>query len=203
MQNNEYVTLLRQLKSVSIASVDEFNNPHVRIIDIMFVEDNKLFFVTARGKNFHKNLTHNPKVAITALTKDYKMLKINGDVKKLGREHLDRVFEENPMMNEIYPDKSRYILDVFCVYTGNGEFFDISVVPPTHKAFGIGDSVGYIERPFINDNCIDCGTCADSCPTSCIAEGSPYVVDYTLCLNCGLCIEECPSEAIELREYSE
>ena len=48
------LNILREIKDVAFATVDENNQPQVRIIDVMLVEDNKLYFCTARGKDFYK-----------------------------------------------------------------------------------------------------------------------------------------------------
>lgn len=51
---------------------------------------------------------------------------------------------------------------------------------------------------YINDECTNCGTCAEECPSSCISEGDDkYVIDAEKCDNCGTCMEACPSSAIE------
>ncbi len=39
--------ILRELKSVTFASVED-GKPQARIIDVMLVEDDKLYFMTAR-----------------------------------------------------------------------------------------------------------------------------------------------------------
>ena len=50
---------------------------------------------------------------------------------------------------------------------------------------------------FIDDNCISCGNCADSCPMGAIMEGSDkYVIDPNACTECGACADSCPTEAI-------
>ncbi len=49
------------------------NKPHVRIIDIMLVEDDKVYFTTARGKGFYKQLIESQYVAITAMDASYKV----------------------------------------------------------------------------------------------------------------------------------
>ena len=49
----------------------------------------------------------------------------------------------------------------------------------------------------INDNCVSCGLCKDSCPVDAISEGTPYSIDPDTCIDCGACVSECPSEAIE------
>ena len=45
------LNILREIKDVAFATIDENNQPQVRIIDVMLVEDNKLYFCTARGKD--------------------------------------------------------------------------------------------------------------------------------------------------------
>ena len=49
----------------------------------------------------------------------------------------------------------------------------------------------------INDNCISCGNCPDSCPVDCISEGdSIYVIDPDVCIDCAACVPTCPVDAI-------
>lgn len=49
----------------------------------------------------------------------------------------------------------------------------------------------------INDECIKCGACADTCPVSAIAEGEDkYVIDADACIDCGACEDGCPVSAI-------
>ena len=54
MRAEDCLQLLREMKDVSFASVDETGAPQVRIIDVMIVEDAKLYFCTSRGKDFHR-----------------------------------------------------------------------------------------------------------------------------------------------------
>ena len=45
----------------------------------------------------------------------------------------------------------------------------------------------------ISDECINCGACADACPTSCISEGDgKYVISEDDCIGCGSCADTCP-----------
>ena len=49
----------------------------------------------------------------------------------------------------------------------------------------------------INDNCINCGVCVDTCPVSCIhADGSKHKIDPDACISCGACAPICPVDAI-------
>lgn len=47
------------------------------------------------------------------------------------------------------------------------------------------------------ESCINCGSCAEECPVSCISEGPGYyVIDKNACTECGECVDICPTEAI-------
>lgn len=49
----------------------------------------------------------------------------------------------------------------------------------------------------ISDDCICCGTCAETCPISAIAMGDEhYEVDADQCIDCGACEAACPIGAI-------
>jgi len=49
----------------------------------------------------------------------------------------------------------------------------------------------------INDDCVNCGACVDSCPVSVIAPGNDkYVIDADGCIDCGACVDSCPVDAI-------
>lgn len=40
--------------------------------------------------------------------------------------------------------------------------------------------------------CLECGTCADSCPSGAINRGAPWMTDNKLCFSCCRCIRVCP-----------
>ena len=49
----------------------------------------------------------------------------------------------------------------------------------------------------INDDCISCGACADTCPVNAIAQGdTKYEIDRDACIDCGACEDGCPVGAI-------
>ncbi len=48
----------------------------------------------------------------------------------------------------------------------------------------------------INDDCIACGACADSCPVEAIIAGDEkYTIDPEKCIDCGACSDACPVDA--------
>lgn len=50
----------------------------------------------------------------------------------------------------------------------------------------------------INDECVACGACADTCPVGAIALGDKgiYVISDE-CVDCGACEDGCPVNAIK------
>ncbi|MBE5998102.1 MAG: 4Fe-4S binding protein [Eubacteriales bacterium] len=49
----------------------------------------------------------------------------------------------------------------------------------------------------INDTCISCGSCIESCPVDAISQGdTQYVIDADACIDCGACESTCPTGAI-------
>lgn len=49
----------------------------------------------------------------------------------------------------------------------------------------------------INNDCISCGSCQDTCPVGAISEGdSKYEIDPGVCIDCGACAADCPVDAI-------
>lgn len=197
MEVKDFFQILRDIKDTSMATVKEDGTPAVRIIDTMLVEDEKLYFLTARGKDFYKELMASGMVAVTGLNQKWETVRLWGKVKNVGQELLERIFEENPSMNNVYPGESRNILEVFCLYEGNGEYFCLATEPIERQPFSFGGADREKKGFLITDECISCGTCKAACPQKAINEGSPYEIRQNNCLHCGRCFEECPVNAIQ------
>ena len=67
MNAQDCLQILRQIKDVVFATVDETGLPQVRIIDVMLVEQGRLYFCTARGKDFFRQLEANGQVAVCGM----------------------------------------------------------------------------------------------------------------------------------------
>ncbi|WP_406661743.1 4Fe-4S binding protein [Methanolobus sp. ZRKC3] len=187
---------LRNIKSVSVATVDK-GRPAVRMADVMLHEGGKLYFVVARGKPYCKQLQANPEVAIVAMDENYVTIRVRGKIEFVDRSLLERIFEENPVLKQLYPGETKEILEVFCLPKGVGEVFDLSVTPPKRERFAFGGATVEESGYSINRNCISCGICKDACPVEAISEGDIYKINSLICLECGNCYEKCPVDAID------
>lgn len=193
---------LRKIRDVAFATVDEENRPQVRIIDVMLVENDALYFCTARGKEFYRQLTKNGQVAVVGMNEKYQMIRINGQAIRLSDQTkwIDRIFEENPSMNEVYPGESRAILEAFCLKDGEAEIFDLGVSPIFRQGAAVGKGRQTPKGFWIDKGCAECGACKTACPQDCIEEGTPYQIRQENCLHCGLCQEVCPTNSVRRRE---
>ena len=112
MQAGDCLQILREIKDVSFASVDEQGNPQVRIIDVMLVEGDKLYFCTSRGKDFHRQMLQHPQIAITGMNSAYQMVRLQGRSIRLSQQEywIHRIFDENPSMKDVYPGNSWFVM---------------------------------------------------------------------------------------------
>ena len=200
-ETDDYLrALVEEIHSTTVATIAADGHPQTRIIDMMLWDDRGVYFLTARGKEFYRQLMEQGYVAISGVAHK-KSVSLRGRVTNIGSEHLDEMFEANPYMKEIYPGDTRAALDVFRVHDAEGEFFDIS--DPSHVvrgSFAIGAAHVAEGGYAIGPACVGCGSCLEVCPQSCIdVSEAPAVIDQHRCLHCGACVEACPEGAIARR----
>ncbi len=132
--------LQRQIHSAVFATLDENGLPQTCVIDLMLADDGGLYFLTARGKSFYDRLTaKKPFVALSGMKGRYPIHLGNfpaGRCAEHRKRPAGRDFRENPYMAKIYPtEKSREALEVFQIYQGEGEYFDLGQLPPYRQSF--------------------------------------------------------------------
>lgn len=209
MNTKEYLKVLKdEIHSVVFATTDREGMPFTRVIDIMLTDENSLYFITARGKEFYCQLMENKFAALSGMTggkgsMSKKAVSVRGRVECIGKNRLDDVFNENPYMAEIYPqEESRTALEVFRLYEGEGEFFDLSAKPVIRESFYLGNCRQKNKQGLyhITDKCTGCKKCVLMCPQNCIDIRSiPFVIVQKNCLHCGNCKEICSFDAVEKR----
>lgn len=200
----EILTILqRDIHSAVFATVDDNGLPQTCVIDLMLADENGLYFLTARGKSFYDRLTKRPFAALSGMkggdTLSTVAISVRGAVRSIGGERLPEIFEKNPYMAKIYPtEKSRDALEVFQLYKGEGEYFDLSQLPPCRQSFSFGGAAVRETGYRVNaERCIGCQGCRSVCPANCISSAIPREIDAAHCLHCGNCFRICPVRAVE------
>ena len=144
MTTLEILRILQQdIHSAVFATLDETGLPQTCVIDLMLSDETGLYFLTAKGKSFYRRLTAKPYVALSGMkgadTLSSVAISLQGPVRNIGKERLGEIFEKNPYMAKIYPtQRSREALEVFQIYQGEGEYFDLSQQPPFRQSFSFG-----------------------------------------------------------------
>lgn len=198
---------LNKMKLVGVlafATVDSQGAPQIRNISAIHYEPDKIYFFTARGKSFCKELLQDGRVQILGYTKYKEMLRLSGRAYAVPdneqEKWINKIFEEQPYLANVYPKDTRSIGIVFCIDKGQMEYFNLGVRPIFRDTYSLGNESIKKKGYYITDNCIGCGVCKLNCPQNCITEGNQYVISENNCLHCGRCFEDCPVRAVARRE---
>ena len=197
------LALVRQIRDVTFCTVDERGLPQARIIDVMGQEGERIWFCTARGKDFHRQLMRDCHVAISGMNDSWQSVRVMGEARRLpdAEQHawIDRIFADNPSMEVVYPGEARYVLEAFVIEAGTVEFFDLGVEPIERASFSFGGAPAPKTGLAVTGGCIGCGRCVRACPQRAISLGEDghARIAQEHCLHCGRCAEVCPVGAIE------
>lgn len=197
LQKLQYVGVL------SFATVDEHGNPQVRNISAIHYEPEAMYFFTARGKDFCRELLADGRVQVLGYTRYKEMIRLSARAVPVPqteqKQWMDIIFSEQPYLSNVYPDETRNIGIVFAIENAEIEYFHLGVNPIFRESYAIG-SGNISKRGYqITDACIGCGKCVKSCPQRCIKEGKIFEIQQEHCLHCGNCYENCPVKAVGRR----
>lgn len=188
---------------LAFATVDREGAPQIRNISAIHYEQDALYFFTARGKNFCRELMEDGRVQILCYTKYKEMIRLSGRAYAVDDSEQvkwrDLIFEEQPYLANVYPGDTKDIGIIFCIDKAEVEYFNLGVNPIFRETYHLGDFEIKEKGYFITDACIGCGTCKRNCPQRCINEGQPYMINQNHCLHCGNCYENCPVNAVKRR----
>ena len=198
-------TCLQKLQYVGVlafATVDEYGNPQIRNISAIHYEPDAMYFFTARGKNFCRELLADGRVQILGYTKYKEMIRLSAKAEPVAEEKqghwIDTIFEEQPYLINVYPGDTRKLAGiVFQITDAKIEYFHLGVNPIFRESYTIGKGDISPKGYQITDACIGCGNCVKNCPQRCIEKGTPYKIQQEHCLHCGNCHEVCPVKAVE------
>lgn len=94
MKGLKYIKLLvEEIHSTTVATIGTDGHPQTRIIDMMYYDEDGVYFLTAKGKTFYDQLLEQGFIAISA-TKDKKAVSLRGRIKGIGKRNLDIMFEK-------------------------------------------------------------------------------------------------------------
>ena len=197
-------TCLKKMELVGVlafATVDQEGAPQIRNISAIHYEKDAIYFFTARGKNFCRELQEDGRVQILCYTRYKEMIRMSGKAYAVAEEEQEKwrdlIFEEQPYLANVYPGDTRDIGIIFCIDQAEVEYFNLGVNPIFRETYSLGSVTLKKKGYHITEKCIGCGKCKRVCPQRCIDEGNPYVIKQNHCLHCGNCYENCPVKAIE------
>ncbi len=200
-------TCLQKLQYVGVlafATVDECGAPQIRNISAIHYEPEAMYFFTAKGKAFCKELLTDGRVQVLGYTKYKEMIRLSARAvpapEAEQKKWIDTIFSEQPYLSNVYPGDTRNLAGiVFQITDAEIEYFNLGVNPIFRENYTIGSSHITCKGYQISESCIGCGTCLNNCPQRCIEPGSHYQIQQEHCLHCGNCYEVCPVKAVEKR----
>ena len=102
-------------------------------ISAIHYEENALYFFTARGKNFCRELLRDGRVQVLGYTRYKEMLRLSGTARPVPAEEQEKwrdlIFEEQPYLSNVYPGDTRDIGIIFCIRDFTIEYFTLGVSP--------------------------------------------------------------------------
>ena len=157
----DLATCLKKMKLVGVlafATVDNEGAPQIRNISAIHYEPDALYFFTARGKNFCKELMEDGRVQILAYTKYKEMIRLSGKAYAVAeneqKKWMDIVFEEQPYLANVYPGDTREIGIIFCIDQAEVEYFNLGVNPIFRETYILGN-VSIKEKGYLPSRVIE------------------------------------------------
>ena len=76
----------------------------------------------------------------------------------------DVIFKEQPYLANVYPGDTKDIGIIFCIDSGEIEYFNLGVNPMFREIYPLGNATIKPKGYYITEACISCGKCKVKCP---------------------------------------
>ena len=179
-----------------ISTLSEHHEPNARVIDIFYIDDDHLYFVTFEGKPFFRELQRNARIAITTMGEEWIQVRMKATIKIHDKEEKERFIKQHPTLKERFMHDQLQLIEVI---EGEGEAFDINgdVAFLQRGRFTFHSKTVHQAGYVITDRCVTCDSCYQHCPFDAIERGDDrYHIIPQRCNECGICQSVCPVDAI-------
>lgn len=133
-------TIVNHIHTVVVATVDDEGLPVTCVIDMMDYDQDGLYFLTNKGKNFYDRLVARKYLSLSATngkpTMECTAVTVAGKVREVSSDELVQLMDKNPYMYELYPtEERRATLRAFQIYDGSGNLYELGEKPPRQTYF--------------------------------------------------------------------
>lgn len=207
----DLTTCLKKMKLVGVlafATVDSEGAPQIRNISAIHYETDAIYFLTARGKNFCRELQEDGRVQILCYTKYKEMIRMSGRAYEVSDDEQikwrDMIFEEQPYLANVYPQDTREICTIFCIDKADIEYFNLGVNPIFREIYHLGDdiiskstaqTVNNTNDHLVNNENGNRKNSKNNAAKSQKPQKGYYITDA--CIGCGNCMSRCPQRCID------
>ena len=114
MTIEDCIKKLMKIDSLQIATVDKNESPQIRVISARIFNNTTMYFLTAKGKSFVKEMENNRNIAIIGFDeKENDMVRITGIVEKVSEDEQlkwrNKIYETYPYLENVYPNETKNI----------------------------------------------------------------------------------------------
>ncbi|MBQ1733709.1 MAG: pyridoxamine 5'-phosphate oxidase family protein [Oscillospiraceae bacterium] len=109
------------------------DQPEIRPIGVFKEYDGKLYTAVGKHKNVYKQIVENRKVCLVAIKDRSDWVRVRATAVDAPQEIVDRVFEENPFLRNLYNEQTGHELGVLELTDGEVEFCSMMGPDRTEK----------------------------------------------------------------------
>lgn len=142
--NQEFLKfVVNEIHNAVISTVNSNNLPSAQVCDLLLTQNNKLYITTSQNNHpFFDNLNNSKEIVITGYkgngTMDSCGFSIKGNIKNIHHKLIDKIFNKNSYLNEIYQDnldKAKEELQVFEITPKQASYLDHRTNPIFYREF--------------------------------------------------------------------